>query len=257
MQSDVASPESSWKVAQSPFVIEYPPQLLDDIRLAVVDAFFSLPRGGAEIGGILLGRHKGERVVVTGFEPLECEHAMGPSFTLSPRDLSRLTKLLAAVEHEGKTVVGWYHSHTRSRVFLSEADLEVYNRFFPEPWQVALVMKPSTFDPTRCGFFFREEDGGIHAEDSYWEFELDPAVSMPAPAGRAREAVEAPPGQPAEPRGRETRRESPREMPREAPPREMDRETRRETYRETSRETPVKREMAHRTPSRRPRQCLR
>ena len=36
--------------------------------------------------------------------------------------------------------MGWYHSHTRSEIFLSDADLEIHNRYFPEPWQVALVL---------------------------------------------------------------------------------------------------------------------
>jgi len=44
-----------WSAPACPFAIGYPARVLDDIRLAVVDAFFSLPRGGAEIGGILLG----------------------------------------------------------------------------------------------------------------------------------------------------------------------------------------------------------
>ena len=42
--------------------MEYPARVLDDIRLAVVDAFFSLPRGGAEIGGILLGTGMASRI---------------------------------------------------------------------------------------------------------------------------------------------------------------------------------------------------
>ena len=54
------------------------PKVLDDIRLAVVDAFFSLPRGGAEIGGILLGRRERDRVIITDSAALECEHAFGP-----------------------------------------------------------------------------------------------------------------------------------------------------------------------------------
>ena len=61
----------------------------------------------------------------------------------------------------GLRPVGWYHSHTRSEIFFSDADLEIHKHFFPEPWQVALVMKPHTFQPTRAGFFFREADGVI------------------------------------------------------------------------------------------------
>ena len=165
-----------WSAPQCPFQIEYLPRVLDDIRLAVVDAFFSLPRGGAEIGGILLGSWDGEQVSITGFEALDCEHAMGPSFTLSVRDQTLLAEITAAARRNpsNRQPVGWYHSHTRSEVFLSSADQELHNRFFPEPWQIALVLKPHTFEPTRGGFFFRETDGSMRGAASYQEFRIDP-----------------------------------------------------------------------------------
>jgi proteasome lid subunit RPN8/RPN11 len=150
--------------------------------MAVVDAFFSLPRGGAEIGGVLLGAWDGQRLAVTGYAALDCEHAFGPSFTLSPRDEARLADLLAAPRTGGLRPVGWYHSHTRSEIFLSDADLEIHRRFFPEPWQVALVVKPHTFQPTRAGFFFRD-GAGMHGASSYKEFVLTPLMVQPAPSG--------------------------------------------------------------------------
>jgi proteasome lid subunit RPN8/RPN11 len=174
----------SWPVPECPFTIEYSPRVLDDIRLTVVDAFFSLPRGGAEIGGILLGGYGGTKVTITGFLALECEHALGPSFTLSPRDEAQLSDLLGSPEcrRRGCQPVGWYHSHTRSEIFLSDTDLEIYNRYFPEPWQVALLLKPHTFLPTRAGFFFREPDGTLRAASSYREFALEPLPMRPPAA---------------------------------------------------------------------------
>ena len=179
----------TWSVPECPFTIEYTAQVLDDIRLAVMDAFFSLPRGGAEIGGILLGSFDNGRLVISDYAGLDCEHANGPSFTLSPRDEARLTELISAHANGagGRRPVGWYHSHTRSEIFLSEADLAIHSRFFPEPWQVALVMKPHTFQPTRLGFFFRQADGSIQADRPCREDSLDALpvrqmpVGMPAP----------------------------------------------------------------------------
>lgn len=156
--------------------------MLDDIRLAVTDAFFSLPRGGAEIGGILLGRHDNSRVTIVDAMPMPCEHAFGPSFVLSPKDHSGLADLIATANRNPHTqVVGWYHSHTRSEIFLSDADLEIHNRFFPEPWQVAVVLKPHTFQPMRAGFFFREKDGRIHSTAPYRELVLEPLPMRPVP----------------------------------------------------------------------------
>ena len=94
--SGTDSAANLWSVPECPFQIEASPRVLDDIRLAVVDAFFSLPRGGAEIGGILLGNYRSGRLTITGYAALDCEHAYGPSFTLSPPDEARLKTLLAA-----------------------------------------------------------------------------------------------------------------------------------------------------------------
>ncbi len=171
-----------WSALNCPFRIEYSPRILDDIRLAVIDAFFSLPRGGAEIGGILLGRHEKDRLVILDSLPFECEHALGPSFVLSRQDYARLANLLAVAQRNPDAKpVGWWHSHTRSEILLSESDQEIHRRFFPEPWQVALVLKPHTFEPTRAGFFFREKDGSIHGAASYREFTLDPLPMRPVP----------------------------------------------------------------------------
>jgi proteasome lid subunit RPN8/RPN11 len=183
------SAETTWSSPQCPFTIEYSLRVLDDIRLAVVDAFFSLPRGGAEIGGILLGTHEPGRVVICDYLALECEHATGPSFTLSSNDEAQLSKLLAS--SRGK-VAGWYHSHTRSEIFLSEADLDLHQRFFPEPWQVALVMRPHSFQTMRMGFFFREQDGSIHGSGAYQEIVLEASAMRPVPSGRI-------PAQPTQP----------------------------------------------------------
>jgi proteasome lid subunit RPN8/RPN11 len=196
MERKPAGTAGTWSVPQCPIAVEYSKTVLDDIRLAVTDAFFSLPRGGAEIGGILLGRHEGGRVTIDGFAPLDCEHASGPSFTLSERDHQRLAELLAVSERNpaGLRPVGWYHSHTRSEIFLTEADCAIHDRYFPEPWHLALVLRPHTFHPTRGGFFFREADGKIHAQASYREFTVEPQPMAPVPERPAmQERVEMAP----------------------------------------------------------------
>src|SRR5260370_30882985 len=100
-----------------------------------MDAFFSLPRGGAEIGGILIGSFDNSRLVVSDYAALDCEHANGPSFTLSPRDEARLTELLSTPAHDagGLRPVAWYHAHPRSETFLSDPGPSIHRRFFPAP----------------------------------------------------------------------------------------------------------------------------
>ena len=177
---------ATWSAEECPFAIEYSQKALDDIRLAVVDAFFSLPRGGAEIGGILLGRLEEQRVQILDYAPIECEHAFGPGFTLSPTDQERLGDALRQTFPGGLRPVGWYHSHTRSEIALSDADLDIHNRFFSERWQVALVLRPSTLQPTQAGFFFREPDGSIHAQSSYHEFVVEALPLQQVPTNGAQ-----------------------------------------------------------------------
>lgn len=191
-QSDRAT--ITWSTPECPFSIECSSRVLDDIRLSVTDAFFSLPRGGAEIGGILLGSWQEDRLTISDYAALDCEHALGPSFTLSVSDENRLQDLMRAATGSGAArPVGWYHSHTRSGVLLSDSDLTIHNRYFPEPWQVALVVKPHTFEPMRAGFFFRGPGGIIHSSASYHEFLIEPQPLRQVPRAVPME----PPPQPS------------------------------------------------------------
>ena len=171
-----------WRAPHSPFQIRYSRPVLEQIRLAVFEAYFLVPRGGVEIGGVLLGKYADRQVELIEHEPIECEYVFGPSFSLSPRDEERLKDVLAEVrnKYDGLEPVGWYHSHTRSEIFLNEADLAIYDRYFPEMWQVALVVRPSVSQPARAGFFFREIGGSIHTSASYHEFTLEPLRGRPA-----------------------------------------------------------------------------
>lgn len=193
----------TWKAQECPYIIEYSTRVLDDIRRAVVEAFFSVPRGGVEIGGILLGRFSGGKISIQDCQALNCEHAMGPSFILSQRDQAQLARMVTAAAGDGNglRVVGWYHSHTRSDIILSQADQDIHKGFFPEPWQVALVLKPHTFEPLRCGFFFREADGAIRGEASYQEFVLEPSPMRPTPTGDAPPILPRPVHLESEPAG--------------------------------------------------------
>lgn len=179
--ASVGSEKGVWRAGNFPITIEYPAPLLDEIRQAAFDGFRRLPHGGIEIGGVLFGTYEGDLIRILAFRPLSCEHALGPGFVLSETDQEALRKMLqeaaADPELKGLEPVGWYHSHTRSQILLSQRDLEIYARFFPERWQVALVLRPEGAAAVRAGFFFREPDGKIRSESSYQEFVLAPVRS--------------------------------------------------------------------------------
>ncbi len=150
--------------------------MLDQIRRAVMDAFFAIPRGGLEIGGVLFGRYREGLLRIEAFRILECDHAAGPSFTLSEADHVRLRDLLDSAAAEGLLPVGWFRSRTRSGISLSEADTSLHDTYFHEPWQVVLVLRPEVTRPTR-GAFFARVDGLLCMCDS--EFAIEPSGRLP------------------------------------------------------------------------------
>ncbi|MCP5109758.1 MAG: hypothetical protein GY953_02865, partial [bacterium] len=187
---------------------------MNEISEAAWEGLQKVPRRGLEVGGVLFGVRSGDELQITNWRPISCEHAKGPGFELSANDEAALKRMLeesaAASELLGLEPLGWFHSHTRDDIFLSDRDVDLYKRFFPAPWQVALVLKPHMQQPTRGGFFFREEDGSLRAASSHLEFTLgrrsrrlpvgfDPSnpqvrtpagESLPQPGGQSRRVAE-------------------------------------------------------------------
>jgi hypothetical protein len=164
----------SWSVAESPVTIEYSLVVLEEVRHEVAEGFQRLSRGGIEVGGVLYGVREGRTIRALAMRPMACEHARGPTFLLSDRDRQALhAQLLRDAEDpqlEGLISLGWFLSHTRTDVELTEADLELYTIFFPAPWQVTLVVRPGRGGTMRAGFFVRETDGTVRSDRSYLEF---------------------------------------------------------------------------------------
>ena len=155
-----------------------PTTVINEARILAVEAFYSVPRGGVEIGGVWFGKREGNTLHVCAQRPIRCQYSTGPSFNLSINDQLGQSGLLegahADPELQGLSPLGWYHSHTRSEIFLSPADLSLYNEFFPEKWQIAVVLRPANLQPTRAGFFFRDRSGAIKSDAPLEEFRLEP-----------------------------------------------------------------------------------
>jgi hypothetical protein len=164
----------AWVVPESPVDVEYSLIVIDEIRQVVADGFQRLQRGGIEVGGVLYGTREGRIVRITAMREITCEHARGPTFHLSDNDraalIAQIERDRADLRLEGLLVVGWFLSHTRSDVTLQQSDLDTFGRFFPEPWQITMVVHPGRAGIMRAGFFVRETDGSVRAERSYQEF---------------------------------------------------------------------------------------
>ena len=125
--------------------------LLRSISSLAMAGFDASPAGGTEIGGILLGRKTGDRVQILACQPAACEHEYGPAFLLSERDEAALGELLV---EEGASMipVGWYCTEYRD-LWVRPENAVMHRRYFPNPWQIAMVFARTKAQPVRIGVF--------------------------------------------------------------------------------------------------------
>jgi hypothetical protein len=119
-------PIRTWAAPESPFRIEYSPALLREVRIS---------SGGVDAFGVLYGIRHGDTI-----------------------------RLIATRGRAGLDPVGVFASRVRGQVFLTEADLE---RFEKANACVAMVISGET-----GGFFVRDRDGSLETVRSYQEFSI-------------------------------------------------------------------------------------
>jgi TonB family protein len=161
-----------WEDPGDSIMIQVSLDLVEQLGAAVQRGLGAGPRGN-EIGGVLWGRPlPGFRraVLIEDFELAPCEHLRGASYTLSPKDQRVLGTRLA--RRSARQAVGYFRSHTRPGMYLDRDDFAVFSQHFPEPWQVFLLVRPSTEGPAMGGFFFWE-DGDVNRRSTYRQFPFD------------------------------------------------------------------------------------
>ncbi len=138
--------------------IRYSKPVLDAIRHHAVDQFLSIPRGGLEVGGLLFGRYVDGVIEILTSEDLPIEYSFGPSYVFSGRDEEALDDRLKQprIELHGAPLelIGWWHSHTRTSIELTEEDLRIHQKFFGGERSVALILKPFKLDPAQAAVYF-------------------------------------------------------------------------------------------------------
>jgi proteasome lid subunit RPN8/RPN11 len=116
-----------------------------------------------EVGGVLAGKWRldadsGETfVVIEGVLPAPHTRHGSNFVTFTQDSLVALNDALDE-KYPKKQMVGWYHTHPHMGVFLSSYDTWLHEHFFPEMWQVALVIDPHAQE---AGFFIRSQGGAL------------------------------------------------------------------------------------------------
>ncbi|MBV9507559.1 MAG: hypothetical protein JO323_21400 [Acidobacteriia bacterium] len=98
-------------------------QLMDQVN----EGIRAVPRGGAEVGGLLIGpKNANGAVKLEKLQQLQVEYCFGPSFRFSAKDLAALQETMSsAAKDSANTVVGFYRSWTRGEERLRESDQEI------------------------------------------------------------------------------------------------------------------------------------
>jgi proteasome lid subunit RPN8/RPN11 len=116
-----------------------------------------------EVGGALIGRWRRDTrndesfIVVEAMIPARHTRHGSAFLTFTQESLLALHQDQES-RYPRKQMVGWFHTHPRMGVFLSEYDLWLAQHFFPEPWQASLVVEPHSGSG---GFFVRDGDGRL------------------------------------------------------------------------------------------------
>ena len=147
---------------------------VDGIVRDVAEGFKSLPRRGLEVGGLLLGRVKmAERptVWIERYQRIPCEHKFGPQFILDDSDKDGLEKAAAGILENGDlAVVGLYRSHTREGFDLEEPDFELVRRYFSDPSDLILLIRPRSLSDISARFYVHDREGGAETAGEPFPF---------------------------------------------------------------------------------------
>jgi proteasome lid subunit RPN8/RPN11 len=128
-----------------------------------------------EVGGWLVGKrrtdhHTGEDFIVVEAVLPALHTRQGSAFLTFTQDSQVAMYELMEDRYPGKELVGWYHTHPKMGVFLSNYDVWLHKHFFIKPWQVALVVEPHS---NVAGFFAWDTEGQLDSRYYYGFHEIN------------------------------------------------------------------------------------
>jgi len=179
MGNAAAPPESiaregfRWKSAEvgPEVVLRWP--VMSGIEAEVVEGFKALPKRGAEVGGVLLGRRgpRGE-FLIDSWQPIPIEHRTGPSYILSDVDLSVWADFVRQTRTGAQKFIGIYRSQTRPGLAVTPDDCTIVEKFLPREDGVLLIVKPLSISESVATFYFCDGGAIVDAAAESREFEF-------------------------------------------------------------------------------------
>jgi hypothetical protein len=137
-------------------------EVVDRLGFEVMRGYGAVPRRGAEVGGILLGRvdEVDSVAYVEDFVLVPSEHLKGPSYILSERDFSNFDEIKSEwgpVPGRPVHAIGFFRSNTRETLQLTIEDIELLDDHFLEPTAICLLIRPYATKPPEAAFFIRRD----------------------------------------------------------------------------------------------------
>lgn len=153
--------------------VRFGPNVLDSIRQATVESYWNAPSRQSFWAGILRGDHhydgRSDQITIHSYEPLG-------AFESNDEFLAALD----AVPNL-ESSLGWFRTRATARdLRLIEPDLHIFERYFPEPHQTTLLLRPSNQRPLTAAIFLRDPATG-KVRPTRPEVELTLAPPPPIP----------------------------------------------------------------------------
>jgi len=173
----------TWRHHDRGLTICLNPDTIDRLQcesFASIDSF----EPGREISGILLGRRQAhgqdKTVIVTGYRGVASIEQ--PGSQSAPYKTAAFEAVLRAVNSSDRSgassIVGFYRSHNRNGLYLSDDDLTLIQTYFSDPDTIVMVIKTLTIGACTAGFFFRDERGRVQSEFPQVELPLTPVEAV-------------------------------------------------------------------------------
>jgi hypothetical protein len=191
---DSSPPNIEWRSADASTRVSLSIGLADRIAGYVLEAYKSIPRRGAEAGGLLLGGVRLGPVIditITGFHPIPCDYQFGPSFIVSEAMQAEFKS--AKTRFPASEILGYYRSHTRKSAALDTSDQDLVDRVFPGLSGLVLLITPFGISKLTGAYYFFQ-NGRLETRPVGPEFAFvtsvpggtpPPPVEEPEPSPRA------------------------------------------------------------------------
>ncbi len=142
-------------------------------RIAISDRAYhaihehAVENTGIEICGVLIGQvykdPSGPFLEITGM--IRGEHADNQAGqVMFTHETWSYINTIKDDQFAGSQIVGWFHTHPRFGIFLSDQDLFIHKNFFNNPWQIAFVVDPVSQEE---GFFIWH-NGAMMPVRQFW-----------------------------------------------------------------------------------------